>query len=393
MKAFVASDLKEMNRRTVYSFITTTGETSKAEISRKTGISAPTVIKIINHFIEKGLVREQVANDIDIQSSSSGKRPRTMGRKPCALTFNHNAAFALGVEFEGNYLKIGLINLAYETVLFERIHVDSDFETILTRRLPKIIKTMLKHQTDGSVPQEVAPRIMLGLGIGLPSVFDPTTMVIEATPLIGLATRFAARGLLDKLEHDLAIPVFIENDVKAASLGEYRSRGSGLRDLLYVSLGTGFAAGIILNGVLRKGPRNIAGEIGYLINREPRTNSLDRPGALEQEVNISFIERKLGLSWEVVTADSSMRDTISALIVTPVAVAIANLCITLDIDCVVLGGVLTEYLGANFITMVHAQVRRMVIMDVQVSATVHREPGIVGAAHLVISSTLDSLLS
>jgi len=386
MKAYVASDLKEMNRRTVFSFIATAGETSKAEISRKTGISSPTVIKIVNHFIKKGLVLEQESTEGQTVESyvESGQRP--MGRRPCVLAFNRNAACSLGVEFEGNYLKIGLVNLAYEMVAFEKIHVEEGFEQIFSRRLPGIIKSMTRR----SAPKT---SFILGLGIGIPSVIDPLTKVIEATPLIGLESRFDARRLLTKLEHELSMPVFIENDVKAAAMGEYWSRGTGIPDMAYVSLGTGFAAGIIMNGVLRKGPRNIAGEIGYLVSRGSISNSLDRPGPLEQEVNISHIERSLGLSWEAVVRDESKRGPVADLIAESVSVAIANVCISLDIDCVVLGGLLSEYLGAAFVSRVDERVRNLSITDVHVSASSHCQPGIAGAAHIVMTATLDSLLA
>jgi hypothetical protein len=55
MGAFVASDLKERNRSTAYALIKAEREISKAEIARRSGISAPTVIKIMDYFSGLGI--------------------------------------------------------------------------------------------------------------------------------------------------------------------------------------------------------------------------------------------------------------------------------------------------------------------------------------------------
>ena len=58
MRAYVAAHLKDMNRKTVYKLISVDREISRTEISRKTGISSPTVIKIVNFLLENGFVME-----------------------------------------------------------------------------------------------------------------------------------------------------------------------------------------------------------------------------------------------------------------------------------------------------------------------------------------------
>jgi glucokinase len=58
----------------------------------------------------------------------------------------------------------------------------------------------------------------------------------------------------------------MENDVRTAALGVYRfDNEAGMENLIYVGLGTGVAAGIILNGQLYRGNHEMAGEIGHII--------------------------------------------------------------------------------------------------------------------------------
>ena len=61
-------------------------------------------------------------------------------------------------------------------------------------------------------------------------------------------------------------PCYIENDVKAAALGENRyGAGKEARNLVFLSVGTGIAAGIIIEGKIYRGSNFNAGEIGHAI--------------------------------------------------------------------------------------------------------------------------------
>ena len=55
---YTAAHLKGMNRHVVYDFSRERGATSKAQIVKETGISPPTVIKIVSYLVERGLVVE-----------------------------------------------------------------------------------------------------------------------------------------------------------------------------------------------------------------------------------------------------------------------------------------------------------------------------------------------
>src|SRR5690606_23687380 len=62
-------------------------------------------------------------------------------------------------------------------------------------------------------------------------------------------------------------PVVVENDVNAAAWGaaQWLRRHGGGDDLAVLNVGTGLAAGLVLDGVLRRGSRGMAGEVGHLV--------------------------------------------------------------------------------------------------------------------------------
>ena len=61
------------------------------------------------------------------------------------------------------------------------------------------------------------------------------------------------------------VPVAIQNDANACALAEYLyGSGKGVRNLVFMTFGTGLGAGIIIDGRLYSGANDNAGEIGHI---------------------------------------------------------------------------------------------------------------------------------
>lgn len=112
---------------------------------------------------------------------------------------------------------------------------------------------------------DVANRDMtavLCLGLGIPGLVDPATGRVKLA--VNLNWTDVPAGSL--LEAEFGVPCFVENDVRVAALGcSARLFGGAVKHLAYVSIGTGLAAGLILDGRLYRGAHGMAGEIGHLI--------------------------------------------------------------------------------------------------------------------------------
>ncbi len=66
------------------------------------------------------------------------------------------------------------------------------------------------------------------------------------------------------LEEEFSVPAFLENDANACALAEWKfGAGRGCSNLVFLTFGTGFGAGFILNGQLYRGANGMAGEIGH----------------------------------------------------------------------------------------------------------------------------------
>lgn len=109
---------------------------------------------------------------------------------------------------------------------------------------------------------DATPADVAALGIGVPGRVDPEHG--HVTLAVNLDWHDLPLG--PRLEAILGIPVVLENDVRAAALGLHRRRQFGAGDsLALLAIGTGIAAGVVLDGRLHRGSHGLAGEIGHVV--------------------------------------------------------------------------------------------------------------------------------
>ncbi len=104
---------------------------------------------------------------------------------------------------------------------------------------------------------------LLAVGAGVPGLVDPTGGTVRMAVNLNLVEPYPLR---DALEQALGVAVALENDVRVAALGAFHwARGrSDIGSLAYLSIGTGIAAGLVLDGKLYRGAQGMAGEIGHI---------------------------------------------------------------------------------------------------------------------------------
>jgi len=116
--------------------------------------------------------------------------------------------------------------------------------------------------------------------------------------------------LKERLEQQRGIPTILDNDANAAALGEaIFGAGRGERYLVYIGLGRGIGAGIVLNGAIYHGVGTMAGEIGHTIVKEDGPLcSCGRRGHLEAIASAQAMVRTLiGVSVEYPQTEEAIR--------------------------------------------------------------------------------------
>lgn len=98
------------------------------------------------------------------------------------------------------------------------------------------------------------------LGMGIPGWVDADSGVVSHAVNLGIERLELGGGVTDLVGG----PVRVDNDVNAAALGAFALLEQPPDSMAYLNVGTGLAAGIVLDGRVWRGFRGIAGEVGHL---------------------------------------------------------------------------------------------------------------------------------
>jgi glucokinase len=192
-----------------------------------------------------------------------------------------------------------------------------------------------------------------GVGIGVPGLVDAERGAVTHAVNLGVGT--GGLALADRLQRRLNLPVVVENDVNAAACGVAAHLRLGRVDLAYLSIGTGLAAGIVLDGVLRRGPHNTAGEIGHIpVDPAGPLCACGQHGCLEVLASGSAIDGRWPITpgsatihpaqalFDAAAAGDPRAVVIRDEVAGYLAAAVRMLALTVDVDLVVLGGGVSE---------------------------------------------------
>jgi predicted NBD/HSP70 family sugar kinase len=136
---------------------------------------------------------------------------------------------------------------------------------------------------------------VLATGVGGAGVPDAEGTSFDLAPNL---TALGGVPFSSRLAALLGHPVVIENDVNVSAVGELVSGlGRGLSDFVFISVGTGIGMGVIANGVLLRGARGAAGEIGFLpLGADPLDPANHVRGALEEVTAGDAVSRRFLLA-------------------------------------------------------------------------------------------------
>ncbi len=194
------------------------------------------------------------------------------------------------------------------------------------------------------------------IGIGIPGLVDSSSGRVRHAVNLG----FDGLELGGELAGRLGVGVHVENDVKAAALGAYHLM-SLTGTMAYLNLGTGLAAGIVVDGELWRGASGIAGEIGHIpIDPNGALCACGQRGCLETVASGSGVARQWltddpfpvrALFTAAAEGDPEAR-AIKDRLAAGIASAVRVLVLTADVETIVIGGGLS-HLGDRLLSDVH----------------------------------------
>jgi glucokinase len=207
------------------------------------------------------------------------------------LSTTADSGYVVGVDIGGTNLRLALANM--DGAVLAR----STSSTVNSGSAEEV--THLIRQGVQDLLQEVSLpwSVLRAVAAGVPGVTDVDAGIVVATSYLRGWRDVPLRSLL---EAALGAPAAVDNDVNLAALGEScAGAANGATDFVFLAIGTGIGAGIVLNGRPFHGSRWAAGEIGYMLVPGAKDEPVERgePGALEGTIGGEGIRAQWQWLW------------------------------------------------------------------------------------------------
>lgn len=368
------------------------GDSSITDLSRAINLSVPTVTKLLGELIDEGFV-----HNFGEQGTAGGRRPNIYGLNPYA-------GFFVGVDIRKDSVAIAAINFKGQPLDEMTVAFSLDNAAQSLDHLCEIIGSFAHSR---KIPREK----ILAIGVNISGRVNSHTgysysyFFVEEQPLTML------------LEERLGCSVFIENDTRAATYGEYMCGAHNEKTMLYINASWGLGIGMIIDGKLFYGKSGFSGEFGHfplldneIICRCGKRGCLET-GASGSALHRVFVEKlregRVSMLSEKFNRGESitLEDILSALLKEDVLAieilegvghtlgkSIAGLINMFNPELIVIGGTLSvakEYLMLPVRNAINKYSLMLVNKDTQIKlSSLGERAGVMGACLLARSKSL-----
>jgi predicted NBD/HSP70 family sugar kinase len=324
--------LRAINSSATLAHLLEAGRLTRAELRERTGLSKPTSSEMLRLLTDAGL------------AVVAGRTAGGVGPTAEIYAPNSDAAYSVAVSVRDTLgsdrpsLATALCDLG--GAMRDRAESRIDFATVpAAEALATAVRAACRRA--GADPDRVRH-----VQVGVAGSYDARTDTLHHVDVPG----WSRPGILAELRQRLALPaatIAVENDVKLAAIAErHRGVAAGVDSFCLLWLGLGVGLATDLSGVLLRGARGGAGEIGYL-PAGPSTRDGHAPD-LQDLISGSAVLALAAQRGTAVTtlAEAFAVDGVTTELAGRIAFAMATVVAVLDPPLVVLAGEVAQAGGA-----------------------------------------------
>ncbi len=215
---------------------------TRAEIADLTGLTAPAIANITKRLLNDGMILK------------AGRQLGGRGQPATKLVVNPDGAFSIGLNIDRDH--IAIVALDFVGNVRYRVCREVHFA------MPQEVIAFFREQVAQIIAEKAIDiECLIGIGIGIPDD-------LGRIPVSNRPDAYRIWSEIDVAElfaEILPVPVFVENDACAASIGEMQF-GHGLqhRSFAYTIISAGLGGGLVIDGHYYRGAQGRSGEIGFL---------------------------------------------------------------------------------------------------------------------------------
>jgi N-acetylglucosamine repressor len=235
--------MREVNRSIVLDIIRRGGKVSRTDLAKRSALTKPTVSAIVEDLLARGIVQEV----------GFGKTVATGGRRARLLEFNDASAAYLGLRFGVHTTMLAIADARGEVRAIKETPTIAGDPHAAVRAALLLLDEALQ---EAGLPRERLEAV----GVTVPGMVDTRSGTVAFAPNLGW-TDVPIRSLLQQA---LDLPVVVHNVTNSGALAEGRvGAAKGARSYVWVYVGHGVGAGIVIDGQLFSGTKGFSGEIGH----------------------------------------------------------------------------------------------------------------------------------
>lgn len=231
------------NKKVLLKLINETKIISRSELSKFTGLTPPSVTRIVDDLV----MSDNLVKYVGLGDSNGG-------RPPVLVKLNNENNYIIGIDLGGTYIRGCLVDI--NANIISEIQIPTEIEKGYNHTITKIIQIIHKLQSR----KEDHIKIW-GVGIGVAGLINSDTNIIEFSPDFG----WSNINLQEILQKEISIPVFYDNSTRLMALGELKlGVRKSQKNFVVINVGFGIASGLVINGKIIKGNHGFAGEFGHI---------------------------------------------------------------------------------------------------------------------------------
>lgn len=379
--------MHEINRAVVLSSLRRSPAQTRANLSKRTGLTRSAIT-----YITDGLIQDEMIHEVGFEAS-------TGGRRGILLELNPDGASAIALKINASAVHCALTNMLGEVLWCERVPLRTTQVAYVLGICEQLIDSAFAANRD--------TRPVVGIGVVVTGMVGARGRVIYSKYM-----NWKDVDLRTDWERKFGVKVSVDNEVNGAAVGE-NHYGCARHDnnFIYIEIGHGLGGGIVIDGQLCRGARGFAGEFGFMTILCDADAEKRRAKSWQSLVSISNYMRIVRRSI-VAGADSNLAEgslTFERLVgalrdgddlavkgmremCVYLAIGIANLVNSFDITVFILGGELGQEFGP-FLPQLQDEIDRHTVIrppngiDLRIS-TLMPDAALMGAVAQVFDDTL-----
>lgn len=364
--------IKELNKKKIFEFIYTSGETSKQEMADTLGLSLPTVTNNLNTLINEGLVEK------------CGRYESTGGRKAHIISCVKTARFAVGVSAFMSSVRICAVDL-YGTPFAEIMneltyHEDESYYIEVADMIKSFVASLPYPDTN-----------CIGVGISTQGLVSQDGNNVVYSAIMG-----NAEMTRDKFGRHLPWPCILEHDTKASATAEIWKSKNETEDAIYLLLNNNFGGVLVSRGKVHSGGSGVIEHV--IIHPDGMKCYCGKKGCVEAYCSANALKKKAGMSLELFFKKLRGNDSNAMKIwkdfLDDLALTIDNLRMIINYK-IIIGGLLRQYMTQSDINMLEeAIMSKTAFRSIGISIELSRygqNAAAIGAALHYINSFLSTV--